>query len=198
MLCEGFGIRAITRLTRLDKKTVNVLETAAEHCARLLKENIRSMPVNDVEIDELYGFVHCLQQNTAFDPPEYGDQYAFLAIEKNSKLILSWYGGKRDRVSAESFLTDVKVNVSGKFQITSDGLPGYSTSVAKAFGRQIDYGIEIKHFTTDKRGGSRRENPVGCQWVKRIPQLGNPDRSRMTVNHPERNNLSVRLFPPTV
>src|SRR5690348_11259612 len=37
LLSEGLGIRGISRLTRLDQKTVlNVLKSAGEHCSQLL------------------------------------------------------------------------------------------------------------------------------------------------------------------
>ena len=147
----------------------------------------------------MYSFVNCLAQNTTADDPFRGEQYAFLAFERNSKLLLHWELGKRNGETAGTFLQGLKARTSGRFQLTSDGFASYcgkvENGVAVVFGRDIDYGIEMKHYAqTPNCGPSRRENPVVLQWIERIPKIGNPDRSRMTINHMERQNLNMRLF----
>lgn len=202
MLCEGIGIRAVSRLTGLDQGTVlRVLETAGAKAAAFLDAKVKNVAVKHVAIDELFGFVECLQQNTEVTDMLRGDQYAFLSIEQDTKFILNWHVGKRDKDAAMTFLGDLKARVAGRFQLTSDGFAayaGHTGGVRTVFGDTIDYGFEVKHFATEQRMAkgtvSRRNNPVKCMWVKRVPQIGNPDRARMTTNHAERNNLSVRLF----
>jgi|GEM_PF-4864911 transposase-like protein len=90
MLAEGVGIRAIARLAELNKKTVlRILETAGRHCEQIMEEKVRGLHVNEIEIDEAYAFVGCLQQNTKGPHDmERGEQYAFLAIDPQTKLIL--------------------------------------------------------------------------------------------------------------
>jgi len=202
MLCEGVGIRAIGRLTGLNKNTVlNVLETAGQHCEELLNQRLVNLQVNDVQIDEVYSFVHCLEANTHRNDPYHGEQYVFLAFERTSKLILNWEVGKRDGDTTQAFLQSLKRRVAGRFQLTSDGFHLYhdtrSVGVRGTFGNEIDYGIEIKHYAQTPNYGpylTRRQNPVKLQWIKRIPKIGNPDCARMTVNHLERQNLNIRLF----
>jgi transposase-like protein len=44
LLCEGMGIRAISRFTRLDTKTVlNILEAAGQKAAQVLDAKIRNV-----------------------------------------------------------------------------------------------------------------------------------------------------------
>jgi transposase-like protein/IS1 family transposase len=203
LLCEGVGIRAISRLTMLNKNTVlNVLETAGRHCEELLNVRLVNLRVADVEIDEIYGFVRTLEFNTTPNNLVAGDQYCFLAVEKNSKLILHWEIGKRDTDTSAAFLRGLKSRLDGgKFQMTSDGFRPYWGSheggVKSTFGPEVDYGIEMKYYSKPANFGPfkpRRETPVVLQGIKREPKLGNPDPAKMTVNHIERQNLNIRLF----
>jgi IS1 family transposase len=202
MLCEGVGIRAIERLTQLNRRTVlGILQTAGEKCARLLDDRLKNLKVQDVEIDELYSFVHCLQQNTTADDTQRGDQYTFLATERNTKLIVHHLVGKREGHNAFKFLRGLKSRIDGRFQLTSDEYSPYCgplSAVSRVFQESVDYGTERKRLASEPFPPigkiSRRDNPVKCLWVKRTSRIGAPDRSRMTVNHAERANLSVRLF----
>ena len=203
LLCEGVGIRAAERLTGLNRRTVlNVLRVAGQKCKSLLDEKLRGLKVEQVQIDEIYSFVHCLQQNTTPDHPVFGDQYTFLAMERNTKLILHWLVGKRDKENALTFLRGLKARLADeRFQLTSDGFAPYCGEVGgvfKVFRERVDYGSEIKHFASNSQNlpgkGNRRSNPVVCQWIKRRAHIGDPDYQNMTVNHAERMNLSIRLF----
>jgi hypothetical protein len=79
MLCEGIGIRAIERLTQLNRRTVlSILETAGRKCAVLMDTKMRGIKSNQVGVDELYGFVNCKQYHCPQDDLERGDQYTWL------------------------------------------------------------------------------------------------------------------------
>jgi transposase-like protein/IS1 family transposase len=203
LLCEGMGVRAVERLTQLNRRTVlGILETAGRKCARLLDDRIKGVKVKDVEIDELYSFVNCLQQNTTVDDMARGDQYVFIGTEINSKLILHHLVGKREKSNAVLFMAGLKRKLAeGRFQLTSDAYTPYASelgAVFKVFRESIDYGTERKEYATLHpriwQRVPRRFNPVVCVGVTRTPKIGNPDRNRMTTNHVERLNLSVRLF----
>jgi IS1 family transposase len=157
--------------------------------------------VGYVSIDEMYSFVGCLQDNTTADDRLRGDQYSFLGIEQISKLILHWHVGKRNKENAVEFLRGLKTKTIGRFQITSDAFAPYTGHIGgvwKVFRESVDYGVETKCFGAVQRSVkhrlSRRENPVRCLWVKRVPMIGQPERDMMTTNHSERCNLSLRLF----
>ena len=201
MLCEGIGIRAISRLTSLNKETVlNILQSAGESCAALLNTRIRGLTVNRVQVDEVYGFVFCKQVNTTADDDERGDQYTWLSMERDTKLIINWSVSKRNGDNAETFIRDLKSRIVNRFQLSSDGFPGYigqDGAVFQTFKHEVDYGTEVKHFATDRSGKGfipRRENPVKIQWCKRTARIGNPDGRFINTSHVERLNLSMRLF----
>jgi transposase-like protein len=123
LLCEGMGIRAAARLSGLDEGTIlNILETAGEHCARLLDARIRDVQVESVQADEMFAFVYCKQYNNVLKDPAKGEQYTFLAIDRGSKLILSHYVGKRTGESTDIFVADLRKRIKGHAQVTTDGL----------------------------------------------------------------------------
>src|ERR1035441_3905342 len=89
LLCEGMGIRAIERFTGLHRDTVlSILETAGEKCARLLDEKIRNVKAAFVQVDEVHGFVFSKHQNTELGDWEHGEQFTYLSMDKESKLII--------------------------------------------------------------------------------------------------------------
>jgi IS1 family transposase len=198
LLVEGVGIRAASRLTGLDQGTIlNILRTAGEHCARLVDAKIQNITASHVEIDEIYGFVKCLQKNIDKDNTQQGDQYAFFASESVSKCILHWHVGKRDNATINVFLNGLKPRIAGRFQLSTDGFRGYTSphgGVPRVFGPEIDYGTEIKRYGPEFPYSDRRFNPIVCTSVKRQRRFGNPNLDITTVNHAERTNLSVRLF----
>ena len=166
----------------------------------LLEERVKNIEAKFVSVDEMFGFVGCLQQSTTADDFARGDQYAFLAIEQTTKLIICWRVGKRDRENAQDIMRELKAKTTGRFQLTTDNYnaySGWSGAVRRAFGGQIDYGTETKHFATIDASTIkilRRFNPVKCISVTRTPIIGKPKRRMMTTNHSERCNLSIRLF----
>jgi IS1 family transposase len=198
LLVEGVGIRAASRLTGLDQGTIlNILRTAGEHCARVLNAKIQNVSANHIEVDEIYGFVRCLQKNIDENDTENGDQYAFFASEATSKCILHWNVGKRDNVTINEFLNGLKPRIVGRFQISTDGCRGYISphgGVPKVFGPEVDYATEIKQYGPQNRFTGQRYNPIVCTSVRRKRRSGNPNLAITTVNHAERTNLSVRLF----
>lgn len=202
MLCEGVGIRAVSRLTGLSIHTVlNVLETAGAKCASLLDSKMRGLNVEFLQVDELFGYVECKQANTTAEDEFRGDQYTYLSIDRNTKLIVNWLVGKRTSENAHAFMQDLKLRIENRFQLSTDGFSGYTGhlgAVFQTFKREIDYGTEIKHFAADSvsatKRGNRRENPVKLQWCKRNAMIGTPDREFINTSHVERLNLTMRLF----
>lgn len=204
MLCEGVGIRAISRITLLDQKTVlNVLETAGEHCARLLDAKVRNVKPEQVEVDELYSFVYSRPDNTPKDDQERGEFYCYLSLDRASKLIISHHIGKRNGENVREFLRDLKQRIPTRFQLSSDGWTGYTGirhGVSAVFGDTIDYGSEIKEFgnlvqrQSSTQPTLRRFNPIVCKWVKRTVHIGEPDVKKINTSRVERLNLSVRIF----
>ncbi|MEK6281223.1 MAG: hypothetical protein AABN95_12790 [Acidobacteriota bacterium] len=61
--------------------------------------------------------------------PKVGDDYTFVGIERNTKLILAWHPGERGIVDTEAFTEKLDRATSGHFQLTTDGWKPYENAV---------------------------------------------------------------------
>ena len=200
LLCEGMGVRAIERFTRLNRRTVlGILETAGEKATRLLDTQIRNLEIESVQCDEVFAFVGCKEFNNALEDPELGSQYTFLAVDRKSKLIVSHHIGKeRSRENAEILMGDLRSRLKSRTQITTDGLYGYVGAVYNTFGADVDFAQQAKTYADRNFGAYRDERRYsvakGCTTVKTSIHIGKPNRDLISTSHVERTNLSVRLF----
>jgi transposase len=127
LMMEGMSVRAISRLTGLHIGTIlSLMITAGEKCQRLLDGKIRNVRPHLVQADELHSFVGCHEKRMRFDAPkEWGSARTWLALDSESKLIISHYIGHRDAESAWEFVRDLRSRTDGIFQLTRDGLKAY-------------------------------------------------------------------------
>jgi hypothetical protein len=94
MLVEGVSVRSVERLTGVHRDTIlRLLVLAGQRCERLREDRIRQVSVRDIQWDEIWGFVGCKEKNNVGDDPARGDAYCFVALERNSNLVLSWHLG---------------------------------------------------------------------------------------------------------
>jgi transposase-like protein len=130
LLVEGVSIRSAERITGVEKRTIlSLLERVGERCEMLLENLIRNVPVKDVQCDELWAFVQMKEKTKtrkALTTEKLGDAYCFVAIERTSKLILSWHLGRRSAADTNVFISKVDHATQGEFQITTDGFTPYS------------------------------------------------------------------------
>ena len=68
-----------------------------------------------------------------------GDQWDFVALDPDSRLVLSVFVGKRLQDNAVLLLEDVKKRLGGRIPelITSDEWPGYPEAIKQVFGVQV-------------------------------------------------------------
>ena len=112
LLVEGNSIRSTERITDLDRNTImSLLVKAGERCRRLMDEKIQNIDVQDVEMDEIWGFVGKKEGHKM--PSEKNDEtigtaYCFVGMERNTKLVLAHHLGKRDVNSTDKFARSKK------------------------------------------------------------------------------------------
>jgi transposase-like protein/IS1 family transposase len=198
LLVEGVGVRAISRLTGLHQRTVlNIIEVAGYKCARLLDRKLVNLTVESVQADEVWAFVYCKNAMNFDKDPDRGDQYTFIASDRKSKLIISYTIGKRDLVTGDRFVLDLRKRIAGKFQLTTDGFTGFVRAVI-ANGLTVDYATQTKDYrpgyTADSNVTARRYSPGRMIASSTTVMLGNPDPAKISTSHAERLNLSIRLF----
>jgi IS1 family transposase len=195
----AMGIRACSRLTGLNPRTVlSILETAGEHCARLLENKVRNVKSQNVQVDEIHTFVGCKAQRTTRDDMERGDFFTYLSVDRDTKLIINWRTSKRDGENTLAFMQDLKSRMDGRFQLTTDAYPAYwrrPNIVGDVFGNQVDYATETKVFGKKFSPSiSQWKNPLVVINIKRQRRIGDADLTMATTCHVERTNLTVRTF----
>lgn len=198
LLVEGCGIRVTSRITGLHQDTVlALLEKAGERSAKLLDEKLRNLKPQHVEVDEVWSFVQCKQKNIRLkkisDDREIGDQYTFIAIDRDTKLVISHLVGKRNIVNTSKLMDDLATRIVSRFQLSTDGFKPYVESVEWAFGADIDYAQLIKLYANSE---AEREGytPSHCIGAVPVEISGTPDPAMICTSHVERNNLTLRTF----
>jgi hypothetical protein len=93
LLVEGNSIRSTERITGVNRNTIlDLLVLVGEKCERLLNDKIRGLSVDDVQADEMWGFVGMKERTKKRQlrsETDLGDAYTFVAIERNTKLVLA-------------------------------------------------------------------------------------------------------------
>ena len=198
LMAEGMGIRAISRLTQLNKRTVlGILEVAGQRCAELLDAHIQNVKAENVQVDEIHTFVGCKRKRNTFEDLERGDFFTYLSVDRESKLIINWRTSKRNRENTLAFMQDLKTRIPERFQLTTDAFIPYWRGkgvVGQVFGQNIDYATELKIFGRSNNQISRFFNPLTVIGIKRQRRIGTSDLTTSTTCHAERTNLSVRTF----
>ncbi len=66
MLCEGSSIRAIERITGIQKKTIwRLALRVGEACAKIMDEKMRGLKCQQIEVDEIWGFIGASKRTPA-------------------------------------------------------------------------------------------------------------------------------------
>ncbi|MGB6946771.1 MAG: hypothetical protein WBE37_30530 [Bryobacteraceae bacterium] len=104
MLVEGCSVRTIERLTGAHRDTIlRLIVKVGERCEKLLGDKIRNISRKNVELDEIWSWVFRKERARRADhDPSFGDNYCFMAIERNTKLVLNFALGKRDQATTNN------------------------------------------------------------------------------------------------
>ncbi len=197
LLLEGNSIRSTERLTELDRNTImRLLVLAGERCEKLMDARMRNLEVKHLQIDEIWTYVGKKQRRVRKgDSPEVGDQWVFVAIDADTKLVPAFHIGKRHRLDTRSFLWNLYERISGRTQITTDGLTHYTAGVPDAFGLDVDFAQLVKLFGDygQHDTAEARYSPSPIVEVISKVRCGNPDPQHISTSFVERQNLTMRM-----
>lgn len=122
-----------------------------------------------------------------------GDAYVFVAIERNTKLVLNVTMGKRNQLTANTFVEGVRDAIApGRFQMTTDGFAPYKIAIPDTFGDRVNFAQLIKVYRAVPEG-ERRYSPAEVVSTEVVPVCGDSDPSRICTSIVERSNLSLRM-----
>jgi IS1 family transposase len=195
-LVEGNSINSTVRLTGRSKHTVlNLLVDVGEVCKALHDERVRGLACKRVQVDEIWGFCHCKQKNVPLQEQGklgIGDVWTWVAVDADTKLIVSYLVGLRTGEYADEFMRDLADRVITRIQLTSDGHRSYPRAIANAFRGDVDYAQLVKVYGIDP-GGEARYSPPVCLAAEPHPVTGAPDWKHISTSYVERSNLTMRM-----
>ena len=194
-LCEGNSIRATARLEGCAINTVvKLLMDVGPACQDWHSANVVGLSSRVVQVDEIWAFVGSKAKNTSDEKREegHGDVWTWTALDSDSKLMISWNVGGRDPETCRDFMQDLAARLKRRIQLTSDGYGTYPEAVKLAFGKDVDYGMLVKHYGPDVEGEKRYSPPV-CTGASKRPMIGDPMESEISTSHVERQNLNIRM-----
>lgn len=193
LLVEGMSVRAVERITNLHRDTIcDLILTVGENCGRLLSRIVKAVPVDDVQCDEIWSFVGCKEKTKkkrGYTLNEIGDCWTFIAIERNTKLVLAHHVAKRD--NTREFLDKLRLAVTGRFQISTDGWGGYTNNIPFVFRNDADFGQLIKTYASQQE--QTRYSPAMIIRAEKRAVFGSPDPDNICTSHIERLNLTLRM-----
>jgi transposase-like protein/IS1 family transposase len=192
LLVEGCSIRTVERITGIRAATVCELLVIPGQRCELLMNSIRNVEAKDIECDEIWGYVGKKEGHKTMDEYEndtIGDAWAWVALERNTKLVLAFTVGKRTLDHAMELMFKVRraTSPSSRFQLTTDGLKAYVAAVDEMLGDRCDFAQLIK-FYSQPRETEPRYSPA--EIVEAVPVVvnGDPDPNRICTSHVERQN----------
>jgi IS1 family transposase len=124
-----------------------------------------------------------------------GSVWTWTAIDADSKLMVSWLVGQRNEQCAAEFINDLASRITGKVQMTTDGLKLYVNAIEGAFGGAIDYAMLTKLYGASGNDNSAetRYSPGRIKGSELAIMSGDPDRKHISTSYVERANLTMRM-----
>ncbi|MGD1045924.1 MAG: IS1 family transposase [Bacteroidota bacterium] len=195
-LVEGLSIRSIERLTNTHRDTImRLLVEAGTRARDILDSQMMNLESKRIQVDEIWTFVGKKQKRLSPEERtsnDLGDQYVFVAIDADTKLVPSFIVGKRTSDVAYSFMSDLKGRIRNRFQLSSDSFSAYYDTVDFVFGTDIDYGQVHKNYREESKG-EKRYSPPCITSVTLKSLIGEPVRKHISTSYVERQNLTMRM-----
>ena len=195
-LCEGNSIRATARLTDSAINTVvKLLVDVGRACSRYQDETFRNLKCRRIQCDEVWSFCYAKEKNCT---PEMkrkgaGDVWTWAAIDADTKLIPTWFIGRRDAGAAYHFIHDLKARLANRVQLTTDGHIAYLSAVEDAFGCEVDYAMLQKIYGAAPEESETRYSPAQCMGARKAVISGAPDHNHISTSYIESQNLTMRM-----
>jgi IS1 family transposase len=199
-LVEGNSLRSVTRMTGVHRTTVmKLLCDLGRACSEYQYKVFRNLRCKQIQCDEIWSFTYAKERNCTREMKAqgFGDTWTWVAMCADSKLVPCWHVGDRSAGTAYEFLSLLRSQISGRFQLSTDSHRAYIAIIPEVFGKDgIDYATVYKIFgnlpeTTVT--AQTRYSPAVCKGVVKKIMTGNPDEDRISTSFIERQNLTMRM-----
>jgi IS1 family transposase len=202
LLVEGNSLRSTSRITNIHIDTITrVLEQVGKACLKFHNENVVRLTTNRIQCDEIWSFVGAKRGNVEYSSRNeelfMGDSWVWVALDANSRMVISWLMSDRSLEAAHLFMSDVAARLKNRVQITTDGFRAYKDAIKKAFkGKDYTYGQILKVYGNHKyriEDGDRIYSPAKIIDFKKLTIHHNPDEKHISTSYVERQNLTMRM-----
>jgi transposase-like protein/IS1 family transposase len=215
LLTQGMSVRATSRTTGLNKKTVlKLIVLFGTACREFLDRTMRNLTLEHLEFDEQWSWVFRKNAHIPLDERreahDQGDIYIWTCVDQRTKLMPSFRLGKRTGDNARRFALDVASRLTwptahasddhayaaGSFrrivQVSTDGFAAYPEAIDLAFGPYAKFGTIVKQY----RNAKLQYDPSEMVGTERTARRGIEKREIFTIctSHVERLNGTQRLF----
>lgn len=193
-MVEGNSIRSTERMTGVHRDTImRLVNHAGENCITIMDVKMRNLSSRVIQADEIWTYVGKKEKRVGYgdNPEEVGDQYVFVAMDSETKLIPCFRVGKRNATNAWYFVQDLQERLATRVQLTTDGFRPYADAVEDSFGANVDYAMLVKVYASANDGTPY--SPGEVVDMRTIPITGNPNPQLISTSHIERQNLTMRM-----
>jgi IS1 family transposase/transposase-like protein len=198
LLCEGMSVNATARVTGVRVPTIlELLIYVGTKCDAYMQENIKGVFCDEIQVDEIWGFVFCKAATAKRE--KYvggcGDNYCFTAIDRTTKLLVCWHMGRRTEQHTDQFIRKLEAATFGHFHISSDGWKSYPSTIKKHLGHRVDHGVMQKVYGKPINYPLSAYSPARIIGAYKSPRHGDVyQQDKICTSHVERMNGSIRLF----
>ena len=194
-LVEGNSVRSTERITGVHRDTIcRLLVQVGDRCAEIMDETMRNLHCGYIQADEIWTYVGKKQKRVGTDDsPEVGDQWVFVAMDAETKLVPTFTIGKRTEETTWYFVQDLAERLASRVQLTTDGFVFYQRHVEDAFGSEVDFAQLVKLYGEYGQHGTERYSPSPIVEAISKVRSGDPDPAHICTSHIERQNLTMRM-----
>ena len=197
MLCEGNGLRATSGMTGTSINTVSkLLSEAGKALAGYHDDTVRNVKSDRIQCDEVWSFTFSKAKNvgkTIAAPGWVGGSWTWVAVDVDSKLIISYMVGARDCGFATDFMRDLadRIENGRRVQLIADGLHFCVNAVDSVFSGNADFAQLIEQYGPIEEAPQRRYSPA-VRTNPEVKQVAG-DSDRISASNVERQNLTKRM-----
>jgi len=195
-LVEGNSIRSTERISGVHRDTImRLLVKTGNEAQEILDARLVDIKSKFIQVDEIWSYVYKKQKNCSVNEKikgEYGDQYIFVAIDADTKLVPYFCVGKRNRSTTYEMISQLKDRISTRFQLSTDAFPAYPDVVDEIFGSNVDFATIHKQYGNDEYSKGRYSPPKIIKLNFNLIS-GQPDEMKVSTSYIERQNLTMRM-----
>lgn len=197
LMVEGMSVRSIERITGVHRDTIlRLLLLSAEKITAKLRHEFENLVIERIQVDELHCFVQKRERRVSIEESdEVGEQYTFIGMDADTKLVFSWFTGKRTTANTINFIRDLYSRTAWGLhpQVTTDGWGPSRLAMAATFRDSADFAQLQKVYGPSSPGRAGYAPPRFREAVSRVI-TGNPDKRYISTSYIERQNLTLRMM----